>query len=154
LGIVTTLALALVYILSLAGIAAPATWLVLASSPVLALTALAYIVRFAAAGEEEVALRWWMPVVWAALVINGAIVWSLGARATAGGHVEYRGGQALLVAHGRVIRTLDPAGVRAVAVWDTRSVSSHMLTLFAFASLGLLAIAPAPSAKPSDAPAS
>lgn len=152
-GIVATIASAVIYALSIAGMVFPIAWLLALGFPILAITALIYILRSAAARESEVSLRWWMPVVWTGLVVNEAIVSHLADGATKGGHVEYPGGHAVLVVHGQVVRALDAAGVRAVALWDTRAHSSLLLLLLAFASLGLLALSPARRDANTPAPA-
>lgn len=53
--------------------------------------------------------------------------------------------------HGHVIRTLDAEGIRAVKLWDAREISSHLLLMLSFVSLGLVALtrnAPATTGRP------
>ncbi len=138
-GATTSVLMALAYLSSLAGVAVPTGALFAVGFPALLLTSVAYILLLRSPSPADApGLRWWMPVVWVALVINDGIVWRLAHRATSGGHVEGRAGRSVLVVYGRVIRELDQRGVHAVAVWDARLTSSHMLVMLAFASLGLV----------------
>jgi len=52
-----------------------------------------------------------------------------------------------LVVHGTVIRDLDSQGARAVALWDMRQLSSHLLTMLGLAAFGLVAISAKRQAK-------
>jgi hypothetical protein len=140
-GVLALAATACLYVASLAGVHVPTSALLAAAAPALVTTAVAYIALSQSAAAAAVAgLRWWMPVVWATLAANDAVVWRLADRATGGGHVERVAGRTVLVAHGQVLRALDTAGVRAIDLWEVRALGAHLLVMLALSSLGLLAL--------------
>jgi hypothetical protein len=133
----------LVYVASLAGLVFPSGALLMFALPALFVTGAGYIILARRTETDEApGFRWWMPVVWVALIVNDGVVWSLADRVTAGGQVEQANGRTALVVHGRIVRELDPSGVREVALWDTRQISSHLLVALAFAYLGVVALLP------------
>ena len=125
----------------------PEAWLLGVGVPALFVAAIAYILRFYRADETAIFLKWWMLALWIALIINGSVVWSLADRATSGGHIEQRQDRTVLVVHGTVIRDLDSQGARAVALWDMRQLSSHLLTMLGLAAFGLVAVSAKRQAK-------
>ena len=150
LGVIAMIGTATYYVLNLFGILLPLRWLA-APGVVLFATALIYILRFHVTREADVHFRWWMPAIWIALIINTAIVWYLADRATQGGTIEQRGANSVLAVHGHVIRTLDAEGIRAVELWNAREISSHLLLMLSFVSVGLVALtrnAPATTGRP------
>ena len=86
--------------------------------------------------------------VWARLVFGAVFLYALlnfllFFQATGGGSVERdANGQAVLSGHGRVIRTLDENGVRAIEVWQVRAFSGHILPFLVLPGLYFL-LAPA-----------
>jgi hypothetical protein len=136
------------YLVSFAGALMPMAWLLLVAVPALFMAAATYILRFHRVDDAAISLRWWMPVLWIALMINSSVVWSLADRATSGGHIEQRQDQMVLVVHGTAMRVLDAQGARMVAVWDMRQLSSHLLTMLGLVAFGLLAISARSKARP------
>ena len=144
LGLLGFLWVGAAYAASLTGALIPEVWVLGVGVPALFLAAVTYIRRFPRTNETPIFFRWWMPVLWLALIINSAVVWQLAEQVTRGGHIEQRHEQTVLVVHGTVVRQLNVEGARVVALWELRQTSSHLLTMLGFAAFGLLAV----SAKP------
>ena len=70
----------------------------------------------------------WARLLFGAVFFYALLNFLLFLQATGGGTIERdTNGQAVLTDHGRVIRTLDDEGVRAVEVWQVRLFSGHIL---------------------------
>jgi hypothetical protein len=140
-GVLALAATALLFVAAVAGVLVPIGALLAAAAPALVVTAFACIgLSRSTAAVDAPGLRWWMPLVWLTLALIDGVVWNLADRVTGGGHVERVAGQTVLVAHGRILRALDPAGVRAIGLWDARALGGHLLLMLAFSVLGLVAL--------------
>lgn len=70
----------------------------------------------------------WARLLFGAVFLYALLNFLLFFQATGGGSIERDAdGQAVLSDHGRVIRTLDEQGVRAIEVWQVRAFSGHIL---------------------------
>jgi hypothetical protein len=70
----------------------------------------------------------WARLLFAAVFLYAGLNFALFFRATGGAGLERQAdGRYVLSDHGRLVRTLDERGVRAVQVWQVRAFSGHIL---------------------------
>lgn len=141
LAVATAAGAAGLHLLSLFGIAPLLAGQLRPMIVIAAAVAIAYAVewrRQKTAGALEGWLPNWMLAVDAGVVLYAALIYFLERRANGGGYAEVVGGHTMLLRKGEVLRQLDVAGVRDLAVWKVRALTAYVLPFLLIPGLAIL----------------